>query len=239
MTGDHFILPLKSRERIGKYLVFSLDTSGSDFAFRAGKYVTLTLDREDGNGKISRIFSIASSPLDSGRIRFATIYRDGSDFKNRLQQYSPGDLIEVSGPLGGFLPISNIAKPLIFVSSEIGVTPVISIVRHAVETERRQKMHLFYLNRSSDDEIFMDEFHDTAERTEDFSMTGILSDDLDTELRTLFTRDKIGEHCPEMDYGSAVWYISGKPIFVYNVRKILQASEFSGSTIKTEKFSGY
>lgn len=239
VSGDRLTFPLASLDRVKRYIVFKLDTSGSGFEFRAGKYVTLTIDAGEGKGRTSRIFSIASSPLELGKIRFATIYREGSDFKNRLLQYSPGDLIEVSRPLGGFLPVSNSARPLIFITSGIGITPVVSIVRWSLSVEADRRMHLVYVNQTEDEELFMDELLEDLEGTELFSMTRIRSKESESELPVLLTQERLGEYCPDVDPDYAVWYVSGKPRFVYEVRKILQNSGISGASIKTETFAGY
>lgn len=239
MPADHFHMPLLGKREInGKYLVFTLDAGGSGYSFRAGKYATVSLPAVEEKQQ-SRIFSIASSPNDPDTLRFGTIMREGSDFKEVLRNTSEGTLIDVSPPSGGFFLISDRSRPVVFITSEIGVTPVISIVKWAFEQGIEQRIKLLYMNGSPEDELFMEEFGKIAGSMKSMCiMNRILplksgNSGLDSISRC------IGECISDSEAEEAMFYISGKPSFVLEARKAVREMGVGTASTKVESFSGY
>lgn len=224
-------------ERVHRYIVVNLDTGDSGFEFRAGKYATFTL--RSGDRSMSRIFSISSSPLDTGHVRFATIMREGSEFKETLARLVKGDTVEVSSPMGGFLPVSNRKRPLFFITSGIGITPVISILKWASVEDEEREIRLVYINEVPEDRLFYDEIENVRERMSDFSPTSIIVKNFQDRLIDILSTSSLEEYASGMDITRTMFYVSGKPAFVLAARKSLRNSGIQVASIKIENFSGY
>ncbi len=240
VTEEHIHVPIKSIQKVGKYIVFSLDTSGIGYTFRAGKSATLAIPSHGSDDfDLTRIFSIASSTDDTGTLRFATIFRKTSKFKTRLSMMEMGDMVDISPPSGGFFLISDRQKPLVFITSEIGVTPVISILNEAVKEKRDQRIFFVYLNATDSDELFMDEFEGLSAKSATIKVVKIVSNNALIDLEKTLSSPNLKRILGNIDTSSAMFYLSGKPKFVYDVRKVLASQGISVASMKTEKFSGY
>jgi len=238
-TGHARIPLLKAEVAKGRYIIIYLDSSESHYSFRAGKHATLSLSSgNNGNFDIRRIFSISSSPNRSDVLRFATEIGD-SDFKKKLAGMKPGEQVDVSPPLGGFFLISDRQRPVIFITSGIGITPVASIVNWCADEGIGQRICLVYINKNSEEELFMEELEGLASRLKNFSIVRITTGDSDESPSLTFSRVKLDTYAPDIDTGRAIFYVSGKPRFVHDARNALLSQGIASASIKTEKFSGY
>lgn len=113
------------------------------YVFSAGQYFVMRLEGESGYEQ--RIFSHASSPADD--FLEITTHLSGSTFKQRLAAVRKAERIEVSPAAGRFgLPDS---PPFVtFLAGGIGITPIRSIVRDAVQRRTGLRSVLLYGNRS-------------------------------------------------------------------------------------------
>src|SRR5579864_8946088 len=94
------------------------------FSFEPGQTCDLTISNpkyQDDQGS-SRTFSIASSPSELPRLRFATRLT-GSAFKRTLVESAPGLEVDIDGPYGSFTLHKNSAKPALLFAGGIGITP--------------------------------------------------------------------------------------------------------------------
>lgn len=241
MQSGHLRAPLLKKELKGeKYLVFHVDISGEEYGFRAGKYATVSISSSgDGNFNLSRIFSISSPPDEAGTLRFATIAREESDFKRKLLELEPGDILDISPPLGGFFLISDRKRPVVFITSGIGITPVASIIGNEAAEGSGRNIWLIYANHSRDDELFADEIRRYSETLNGFNMTSLASGEYMNNLKETFSLRNLEPLISGCDLKSTMFYVSGKPGFVNEVRKTLMNDGIGSASIKTERFSGY
>ncbi len=239
MTDDHVQVPLKEIERKGDYMIFTLDTSGTGYSFRAGKSATISIpSRNGGDFDLKRIFSIASPPARENYMRFATIYREESDFKRRLSAMKPGDIVDVAPPTGGFFLVSDREKPLVFITSGIGITPVISVMHDAADQGRTQKITLIYVNSSESRELFLDELRQLEASVSGFSISRYMVGDTTGDLGKAISGRELRKYAGSK-LSDALYYVSGEPRFVYEARKILVGLGIGTASLKTEKFAGY
>jgi ferredoxin-NADP reductase len=71
---------------------------------------------------------------------------------------TPGDRIEVRGPIGGyFVWEANMDEPLLLIAGGSGVVPLMSMIRHRAAAGAKNPTALLYSSRSSDDIIYYDE----------------------------------------------------------------------------------
>lgn len=240
MSEDHLRVPLKCLEREGGYLIFRLDISGKDYVFRAGKTATVSISSaNDGNFDLTRIFSIASRSDSRDELRFATIFREDSLFKKKLAGMKAGDILDISQPSGGFYLISDKEKPLIFITSGVGATPVISLLNEAAIEGRKQPICFIYLNRNVSDQLFSEEFKALEQGENSVKIVNVVSEYVLDNLPEVLSKDSLGRLSEGVDLSRAMIYVSGTPRFVYDARKILVQQGIGTASIKTEKFSGY
>lgn len=146
-------------EAANNTLVFSFERPDG-YEFIAGQFADFTLinpDKTDAKGH-TRAFSITSAPYDKAVITIATRIRE-SAFKENLCQMMPGSSIALSEAMGFFTLHSNIAKPAVFLTGGIGITPVRSIILQSAQDNIRQPIFVFYSNYRPEDAAFLDELY--------------------------------------------------------------------------------
>lgn len=126
------------------------------FDFLPGQWQFLTLERGRGLPVEEHHFTISSSPTAQG-FHTSTIKELG-DFTASIGQTKPGDLAVIQGPFGRF---SHVVHPelrdLVFIAGGIGITPLMSNLRHMRDTGADKQVLLLYANRTEEDIVFRDE----------------------------------------------------------------------------------
>lgn len=121
------------------------------FAFSAGQFCTFRATI--GGEAVVRCYSMSSSP--DTRDRFTVTVkrvRDGKMSNWLNDVLVPGDTIDVLRPTGLFV-LREADVPLVAFAGGSGITPVVSIIKTALATTKRE-ISLVYANRSADDVIF-------------------------------------------------------------------------------------
>ena len=136
------------------------------FAYQPGQYLTLraTLGGED----VRRHYSICAG-LDDPHLRIAVTEVEGgvfSPFANRVLK--AGDQLEVIPPKGRFtLPLAAASpqrRGYLAIATGSGITPVLSIIKTALEREPHAHVLLLYGNRTIADILFKGELDDLKDR---------------------------------------------------------------------------
>jgi len=129
----------------------------SIFTFKSGQYITLktTLNSEE----IRRDYSLCSSPK-SGEIKVAVkAVKDGTFSAYANKELKAGDVLEVASPKGHFVfePNDKKTKNIAVFAAGSGITPILSIVKCALEEEIHSKVILVYGNKTTKDTMFLNE----------------------------------------------------------------------------------
>jgi ring-1,2-phenylacetyl-CoA epoxidase subunit PaaE len=138
-----------------------------EFKFLPGQYVMF---KYEFNGEVlQRSYSISSSPQeDELRVGVKEV-SDGrfSTFANRVLK--PGDKLETLAPRGRFVINTDAANKKHYVSfcAGSGVTPIISMMKHVLETEPQSTFTCFYGNRYASTIIYVDEINALKNRFPD------------------------------------------------------------------------
>ncbi len=132
---------------------------GLDFA--AGQFLTV---RMPVDGKlIVRCYSISSAPHTSGYLEIS-VKRQGL-FSGALHAtVRPGSTLWVRGPAGGFTYPAGDARPLALLAGGVGITPLISMLRHAVSADPGRPVTLLYSVTTQRDIAFRNELRVLAAR---------------------------------------------------------------------------
>lgn len=125
---------------------------------RAGQHYDLRLTAPDGY-QAQRSYSIASEPERAGEIDL-TIEKieDGEVSPYMHDVVTPGDRVEVRGPIGGyFVWETSMGGPLLLVAGGSGIVPLMAMLRHRAAAGSHSPTRLLYSSRSPDDAIYVDE----------------------------------------------------------------------------------
>lgn len=123
----------------------------------AGQFLTLVLPIEGRD--LRRSYSLSSSPLSSGPFVITVKKVAGGVASGWIHRsVRPGMALRVRGPSGTFVyRPSEAPARLVLVGGGSGITPLMSILRTALEATPQVPVHLVYANRSAEDVIFKDE----------------------------------------------------------------------------------
>jgi ferredoxin-NADP reductase len=235
-------LALLRREEVAHgTLAFHFDKPAG-FEFRAGQSIDLTLlnpAETDAEGN-TRAFSIASAPSDP-QLTIATRMRDTA-FKRTLAAMPLGGEVKIDGPGGSFTLLNNAARKIVFLAGGIGITPFLSMIRHASLNKLPHQLYLFYSNRRPEDAPFVTELQALTQKNPNFHFVPTMTemekskDRWDGE-RGFISREMLAKHLP--DLAESVFYVAGPPAMVAAMRQMLVAAQVDEDDIRTEEFAGY
>lgn len=205
-----------------------------------GQFHFLTLSRGRGRGLPAEEhhWTISSSPTQEGFITF-TIKQSG-DFTATIGQTQPGDTAAVLGPFGRFSYVLHPAeRDLVFIAGGIGITPLMSMLRHMRDTRADRRVLLIYANTTQSDIVFHDELAaiEAGERPR-LQVIHVLSRPeagWGGETGRL-DRDKVERLCGT-DVADKAYYVCGPPATMTAVLAILHQLGVAEAAIHTERFS--
>jgi 3-ketosteroid 9alpha-monooxygenase subunit B len=163
VSDVHTVTVLDVIERTADACSFSFaipDDAVEAFEYRPGQFLTLAVP-SDLTGVAARCYSLSSSP-ESGEPPTITVKRTAEGYASNwlCDNLRPGDTIRVLAPEGIFTP-KTLEHDLLLFAGGSGVTPIISIARHALKLGDR-KIVVFYANRDEKSVIFADEWAELA-----------------------------------------------------------------------------
>ncbi|MCK0178761.1 ferredoxin--NADP reductase [Flavobacteriaceae bacterium S0862] len=146
------------------------------FSFKAGQYITLKTIL-NGN-EVRRDYSLCVSPK-SNELRVAVKEVDNGTFSVYANnQLKVGDSLEVAPPKGRFVfePNDKKTKNIALFAAGSGITPVLSIIKCALEEEVHSKVILVYGNKKTKDTMFLNELLELHHQYKDrFSIQFVFS----------------------------------------------------------------
>lgn len=134
------------------------------FSFRAGQHLTF---RRDFNGEeVRRNYSVCVAPSE-GALKIGVKKIAGGVFSGWVNdELKAGDELEVMAPHGSFCwnfePDAQ--REYVAFAGGSGITPVLSLMKAALETEPRSRFTLFYGNRNSMGVMFLEEIAGLKDR---------------------------------------------------------------------------
>ncbi len=203
--------------------------------FKAGQFLELELK---GDARLKKYLSISSSPTEKCYLE-VTKKLTSSDFSKALDNLKAGDQVIIQYPFGNFVldePSSKVA----FLSGGIGITPIRSICKYAVDKNLGTNIVLVYSNRSVRDIVFKDDF-DAMQKSYPFLKIAHVLCETEPGFKCtvgLINSGVIRNEIP--DYLQRKFYLCGPPQMVEAMRNILSGElGVSGEKIVTENFQGY
>ncbi len=232
---------VQSAHRINDILLLTLAPKYRDrrIDFTPGQYATIGFKR-NGRPTPMRSFSIIGTQ-GSSSIQFAM--RISGNFTQAATLLSRGDEVRVRGPFGEFTIDQEYDRHVVMLAAGIGITPFISMIRHAAETQSPTPMTLLFVNRSARHIPFYEElvslekqnpylrvrFFCTARSTIDPSL---FSSVIPGTIKEEYIRQLTGNK-----YAGSTYFICGPKKFIAHAQKSLEKSNVDESRILSESFA--
>lgn len=129
------------------------------FDFLPGQFHFITFRRASHLPVEEHPWTISSSPNALG-VLCSTIKESG-DFTASIDKTKVGDTALVDGPFGRFsYALHPEEHDLVFIAGGIGITPLMSMLRHIRDTRAHKSVTLIYANSNEDDIVFRQEISD-------------------------------------------------------------------------------
>ncbi len=155
---DHLYRVLEVKQEAPKVwtIKFAPPPGERRFDFQPGQFQFVTLFRGGGLPVEEHHFTIASSPTEAGF--HASTIKESGDFTASIGRTRPGDTAAIQAPFGRFSYVFYPeARDLVFIAGGIGITPLMSNLRHLRDTKADRRVLLLYANRTESDIVFREE----------------------------------------------------------------------------------
>jgi ferredoxin-NADP reductase len=237
-----FTVHLQRREEVAQgTMAFHFDKPAG-FSFKPGQAIDLILQDAAvaGTDGERHTFSIVSAPHE-GELVVATRMRD-SAFKNALARLPIGASALVEGPFGSLTLHNKLARAGILVAGGIGITPFMSMLRHAAHTALQQRLVLLYSNRRPEDSAFLSELQRLEGENPNFRLAATMTRMGESSLPWRGETGKVDEALVKRvaaELPDAIYYVAGPPAMVAALRETLERAGVDGDDIRSEEFFGY
>ena len=233
---------LQSRETVAEGTEAFHFSRPEGFAFKAGQAIDLILPALEGSNPdaAKHAFSIVNAPGEPG-ITIATRMRP-STFKRALGALKPGDKAKVDGPFGSLTLHKDASRDALFVAGGIGITPFMSIVRHAAAGADARRRVLLYSNHRPEDAAFLAELQAGARSAPALRLVPTMTamqrskSPWTGEARRI---DAAMVRAAAQGLARPIAYLAGPPEMVAAAREILVAAGIDEDDIRAEEFFGY
>lgn len=126
------------------------------FDYLPGQFQFLTFHRAPNLPVEEHHWTISSTPTEEGIV--ASTIKESGDFTVSIGKTKPGDKALVHGPFGRFSYVLHPhERDLVFIAAGIGITPLMSMLRHMRDTRAERSVLLLYGNTGEEDIIYRDE----------------------------------------------------------------------------------
>lgn len=200
--------------------------------FQAGQFLMVKLTI-DGKPAV-RCYSISSSPETTGYFEIS-VRRAGLVSSALHATLRPGSRLSVKGPGGHFIYPGDDERPIVLLAAGVGITPLMSMLRHAVAADPGRRITLLYSARTEADVAFGPELELLVNRHPNVSIGVTLSAKgapgrfqgrIDAGLIQRFVPDPRG----------AIFLICGPGPMIATMRELLSSLGVPGPQIRFEAF---
>lgn len=233
---------LRRRESVAEGTAAFFFEKPAGFAHQAGQNAVFTLvDPPDTDSQgPSRTFTIASAPHET-ELMIATRMRDTA-FKRVLKSAVLGTPVRIDGPSGVMVLHEDTARPAVFLAGGIGITPFLSMARHAAKDHLPYRISLFYSNRRPEDAAFLDELRALEQSNRHYRLIATMAEAEKSSQpwngETGFIRpDMLGRYLSDLK--SSVYYCAGPPGMTMAMQSMLEGLGVNENDIRSEEFYGY
>lgn len=222
-------LELRAKHKIADDLYDYEFSSSSPLEVTPGQYmeVTMPVASQDDRGN-RRTFTVASSPTEAHVHIGVRIPNKASRFKTTFGALKPGDQVMAGQIAGNFVLPRDGSQKLLLVAGGVGITPYRSMIKYLSDTRQNRDITIVY----------------QAKRAEEFMYKSVFEAAKAAGVKTIYiadpaplSADQLAEIVPDLHERRA--FISGPPVMVRHVKKVLHSLGVPRRTVKTDFFSGY
>lgn len=217
------------------------DSLKNDFAFREGQNVAIRT--RIGGEEVRRSYSICAAPHER-QLKIAVKKVDGGVFSTYANEVlKSGDTLDVMPPTGTFnATLSSVSNPsYLAIAAGSGITPIISIIKHTLQTQPDSRFTLLFGNRSRGSIIFFEELQNLKDQfLNRLNLINILSRErMDTAVNYgRIDANKLAELenlIPYRDFDAI--YICGPEALIFSSRDFLEKKNVKPENIHFELFT--
>ena len=145
----------------------------ASFPFEAGQFLTVRAQVDDRPQV--RCYSISSSPQSTGYMEIS-VKRQGLVSSALHATLRPGSQLLVKPPAGRFTYPAGDDRPVVLIAGGVGITPLISMLRHGVAADPERPFTLLYSARGRRELAFWDELGWLARRHPHVRLVGTVTE---------------------------------------------------------------
>jgi ferredoxin-NADP reductase len=228
---------ISTRDETATARTLVLDVPGW-FGHLPGQHVDVRLTAEDGYST-ERSYSIASAP-DGTRVELTIERLDDGEVSPYLTEIlSPGDPLELRGPIGGYFAWhADSSTPVLLIGGGSGVVPLMAMARTWITERSKVPMRLIYSTRSPDTQLYAGELAGIGTRGE-----GLTADIIYTRSAPpgwagtpgRLDASRLQDLAWRADPAGQV-FVCGPTGFVESIARALTSLGFRPGQIRTERF---
>ena len=216
---------------------FSLASADNDleFDFKPGQFASLGFALADRTEY--RAYSISSLPK-RNQLQFTVKRVDNGIVSNYvLDNLEVGERVTVLKPVGGFNSVDCKPKSkVVMVSAGCGITPVTSMVKQWLDSNREIDIDFIHMARSKEDTIYFEQLESLANQYSNFKFKLLLKDNTGTEYpQGRLNKEWLTELSPDIKQRSV--YLCGPISFMQDINTYLQEMDYDLTHFFEESFT--
>ncbi|MEM6752525.1 MAG: FAD-binding oxidoreductase [Cyanobacteria bacterium P01_C01_bin.38] len=214
-----------------------ITSSSTKFDYKPGQFVTLELEI---NGKlVKRSYSISSTPSDPHNLKITVKRVPSGLVSNWLHDnFTVGDRIKISPPMGNFTVPDNPNRKYLFISAGSGITPMMSMSRWLCDTMANADITFVHSAKTVRDIVFRQELELIASRNPDFQLAVTLTGTEYNQSWLGYTGRLNGAMIEAMsyDFQERIVYVCGPDAFRESVKATFRELNFPMQNYHEESF---
>ena len=213
----------------------------SRFDYLPGQFHFLTFYRAPHLPVEEHHWTISSSPTEDGVL--ASTIKESGDFTASIGKTKVGDKAQVYGPFGRFsYALHPRERDLVFIAGGIGITPLMSMLRHmrdTRDTRDARRVLLLYGNTREQDIVFREELEQMEAGSQpQLKVVHVLSEPSEQWQgeKGRVDAEKTERHCGD-DLEKRAFYVCAPPPMMDAVVKCLRGRGVPAKNIHFERFN--
>jgi len=208
------------------------------YPYMPGQFHFVTFYRDRNLPVEEHHWTLSSSPTEKGSV--ASTIKALGDFTSTIGETKVGDKAAVHGAFGRFSYVLHPEeRDLVFVVGGIGITPLMSMLRHMRDTEDGRSVLLMYANKQESQIVFRNELKEIeAGRYPSLQVVHVISSPGEGwQGESGYIDDEKLERFCGKDLSQKVFYVCGPPPMLKAIIGTLKGMGVSEKRIRLEIFS--